>query len=87
MIVDQVHMEETEVEDVENRIEELPDMMQPVLLEIQSVKVHGLAAKIMFDNGSTAALVTHSFAKRAGLTGTMVTYWLVVVGHDKVLRG
>ena len=61
-------------------------MRQPVLLEVQSVRVHGLSAKIMFDNGSTAALVTHTFAKRAGFKGSMVGNWLVVVGHDKVLR-
>ena len=45
-----------------------------------------MEAKVMFDNGSTAVLVTHSFAKKAGLKGIMVSYWLVVVGHDKVLR-
>ena len=59
-----------------------PDSTQPVLLEIQAVKVHGLTAKIMFDNGSTCVLVTHSFAKRAGLVGVMVSYWLHVVGHE-----
>ena len=63
-----------------------PDVMQPVLLEIQQLKVHGLSAKLMWDNGSSAALVTHSFADRAGLKGTMVTYWLAVVGHERVLR-
>ena len=63
-----------------------PDMTQPVLLEIQAVKVHGHRAKVMFDNGSTAVLITHAFAKKAGLQGTMVTYWLVVVGHERVLR-
>ena len=61
-------------------------MTQPVLLEVQSVEVHGHKAKVMFDNGSTAVLITHSFAKKAGLQGTMVTYWLVVVGHERVLR-
>ena len=39
----------------------------------------------MWDNGSSPALVTHSFAQRVDLSGTMVTYWLVVVGHGKVL--
>ena len=63
-----------------------PDMTQPVLLEVQSIKVHGHRAKVMFDNGSTAVLITHAFAKKAGLQGTMVTYWLVVVGHERVLR-
>ena len=51
-----------------------PDVMQPVLLEIQQLQVHGLSAKLMWDNGSSAALVRHSFAGRAGLKGTMVTY-------------
>ena len=63
-----------------------PDMTQPVLLEVQSVEVHGHKAKVMFDNGSTAVLITHSFAKKAGLQGTMVTYWLVVVGYERVLK-
>ena len=63
-----------------------PDMTQPVLLEVQSVKVHGHRATVMFDNGGTAVLITHAFAKRARLQGTMVTYWLVVVGHKRVLR-
>ena len=60
--------------------------MQPVLLEIQRFKVHGIPANLMWDNGSSAALVTHSFAKAAGLSGVMVSYWLSVVGHDRVLR-
>ena len=64
----------------------LPDLNQPVLLEIQAVSVSGLRAKVMFDNGSSAALVTHRFAEQAGLKGEMVSYWLAVVGHDKVLR-
>ena len=63
-----------------------PDVSQPVLLEVQSVGVHGFAAKIMWDNGSSAALVTHAFAQKAGLQGVMVSYWLVVVGHERVLR-
>ena len=63
-----------------------PDLSQPVLLEIQDITVHNVAAKVMFDKGSTAALVTHSFAVRAGLIGSKVAYWLVVVGHDRVLR-
>ena len=61
-------------------------MNQPVLLEVQAVTVHGVLAKLMFDNGSTAALITHSFAQRLGLKGEMVAYWLVVVGHQRVLR-
>ena len=63
-----------------------PDMSCPVLLEIQAIQVHGVRAKVMFDNGSTAALVTHTFAQKAGLIGTNIAYWLAVVGHDRVLR-
>ena len=63
-----------------------PDISCPVLLEIQSISVHNNTAKVMFDNGSTAALMTHSFAKRAGLKGVNVAYWLAVVGYDRVLR-
>ena len=40
----------------------------------------------MWDNGSTAALMTHSFAEKIGLKGKKVSYWLVVVGHDSILR-
>jgi len=64
----------------------LPDIGQPVLLEVQSVEVHGVRSKVMFDKGSSAALITHSFAEKAGLSGTKVDYWLVVVGHESVLR-
>ena len=48
--------------------------------------MNDVVAKVMFDNGSTAALVTHVFAQKAGLVGTKVAYWLVVVGHERVLR-
>ena len=44
-----------------------PDMSQPVLLEVQAISINKVVAKVMFDNGSTAALVTHHFAQRAGL--------------------
>ena len=63
-----------------------PDMSQPVLLEVQAISINKVVAKVMFDNGSTAALVTHRFAQRAGLLGQKVAYWLVVVGHERVLR-
>ena len=45
----------------EKDVSNLPDLNQPVLLEVQSVSVLGVMAKIMFDNGSTAALITHLF--------------------------
>ena len=51
-----------------------PDMCQPVLLEVQAIDVNGFTAKTLFDNGSTAALVTHSFAEKAGLNGRKVSY-------------
>ena len=57
----------------------LPDINQPVLLEVQKIMVHGVSAKVMFDNGSTAALVTHSYAEKAGLRGERISYWLVIV--------
>ena len=44
-------------------------MNQSVLLEIKAIKVHGNDAKVMFDNGSTAVLVTHSFADKTILLG------------------
>ena len=57
-----------------------------MLLEVQKIMVHGVSAKVMFDNGSTAALVSHSYAEKAGLRGEKISYWLVVVGHESVLR-
>ena len=57
-----------------------------MLLEVQSIEVHGSQAKVMFDNGSTAALIKHSYAEKVGLRGRKVSYWLVVVGHERVLR-
>ena len=69
-----------------DELDKPPDMSQPVLLEIQAIRVHGSVAKVMWDNGSSAALVTHAFAKKTNLQGVMVSYWLVVVGHQRVLR-
>ena len=43
-----------------------PDMSQPVLLEVQRIKVHEVEAKVMFDKGSTAVLVTHGYAEKQG---------------------
>ena len=58
----------------------------PVLLEIQEVMlpVDGQKAKtvMFFDNGSTTTLCTHSWAKKAGLVGEKVSYYLRVVGED-----
>ena len=70
---------------LDDDLDQPPSMNQPVLLEIQAVSVNGLPAKVMFDNGSTAVLITLSFAAKLGLVGEMVTYWLVVVGHEKIL--
>ena len=61
-----------------------PDMK--LLLVLIATLVALTNAKVFFDNGSSAALVTHAFAKQIGLEGRMVTYWLIVVGHEKVLR-
>ena len=57
----------------------LPDISQPVLLEIQNITVHDQNANVMFDKGSTAALITHRFAELAGLHGRKVAYWPVVI--------
>ena len=46
-VPDQVHDDDTTI----------PDINQPVLLEIQAIGVHGVTVKVMFDNGSFAALV------------------------------
>ena len=82
--VDKIHVVDSD--DISDDTNKPPGISQPVLLEVQSFKVHEVTAKVFFDNGSSAALVTHSFAQQAGLNGDTVTYWLVVVGHEKVLR-
>ena len=71
---------------MEDDLSKPPDLSQPVLLEMQNIKVHGLGCNVMWDKGSTAVIMTHSFAERAGLQGSKVSYWLVVVGHESVLR-
>ena len=64
----------------------LPDINAPVLLEIQTIVVNSVGAKTMWDGGSSGALITHSFAEKANLRGEKVAYYLVVVGHPRVLR-
>jgi len=71
---------------VHDDVDGVPDINQPVLLEVQAIMVHKVLAKLMWDGGSSGALVTHSFAEQAGLKGEKVAYWLVVVGHPRVLR-
>ena len=55
-------------------------------MEVQTIDVYGVDAKVMWDGSSTGALVTHSYAERAGMKGEMVNYWLVVVGHPRIMR-
>ena len=61
--------------------EDKPGLEQNVLLEIQAVEVCGHNATVLFDNGSSATLVTHTFAQRVGLKGKKITYYLRVVGQ------
>ena len=64
-----------------------PNLNQPVLLEVQLVHVErDVWAKLMWDNGSTAALITHDFAEKIQATGEKISYWLDVVGHPQILR-
>jgi hypothetical protein len=76
----------TAVDPVHDDVEGIPNMNQQVLLEVQAILVHNIVAKLMWDGGNSGALVTHSFAKRAGMHGEKVAFWLVVVGHPRVLR-
>ena len=55
-----------------------------VLLEIQEIEVHGKNIAVLFDNGLSATLDTHKFAKEVGLKGEKVTYYLKVVGQGYV---
>ena len=81
-----VAAEETVHADNHDEVRDLPALNQPVLLEVQAVTVHNVTSKLMWDGGSSGALVTHSFAERAGLKGREIAYWLVVVGHPSILR-
>ena len=51
---------------MEDDLSKPPDLSQPVLLEMQNIKVYGLGCNVMWDKGSTAVIMTHSFAERAG---------------------
>ena len=61
-----------------------------VLLEIQLVDLLVNNKKVntvmFFDNGSTATMCTHAWAKKAGLQGEDVTYFMRVVGEEYVKR-
>ena len=76
----------TKVDAVHDDVDGVPDINQPVLLEVQAIMINKVLAKLMWDGGSSGALITHSFAEQAGLRGEKVAYWLVVVGHPRVLR-
>ena len=48
---------------------EQPGLERNVLLEIQQVEVNGKPATVLFDNGSSATLVTHNFAQGLVILG------------------
>ena len=66
------------------------DALAPVLLEIQRVTLPVGGAKqetvLFFDNGSTATLCTHRWAKMAGLKVKKLTYYLRVVGDQYTVK-
>ena len=52
-----------------------PNLNQPVLLEIQLIHLKdGVWAKVMWDNGSTAALITHNFAEKIKMSWAILEY-------------
>ena len=61
-------------------------MSLKVLLEIQKIKLHGRLVTTLFDNGSTASLVTHNFAEKVKLPGVKVKYYLQVLGSGYVIK-
>ena len=72
---------------IETTDEKPPHVNQPVLLEVQTILIKdSVIAKIMWDNGSSGALVTHRLAELIGAKGEQVSYWLDVVGHPRILR-
>ena len=74
------------VSNSQQRKEEEEDRFSPVLLEIQRVQlvVEGVVEEtvLFFDNGSTVMLCTHRWAKKVGLRGEEVVYFLRVVGDQ-----
>ena len=61
-----------------------------VLLEIQLVNISvnetTIKTVMFFDNGSTATMCTHAWAKKTGLQGEEITYFMRVVGEEYVKR-
>ena len=61
-----------------------------VLLEMQTVDLRvdkkKLKTIMFFDNGSTATICTHAWAKRAGIKGEEITYYMRVVGEQYTKR-
>ena len=41
---------------------------------------------MFFDNGSTATICTHAWAKKAGIQGKEITYYMRVVGEQYTKR-
>ena len=66
---------------------ELPNINQPVLLEVQAIRVDdNVVAKVIWDNGSSGFLFTHYCAKRIGAIWESVSSWLDFVGNPRILR-
>ena len=58
------------------------------LFEIQYVSPVGTntPANTLFDNSSSASLITHSYAEQQGFSGEPISYWLVATGYQPQLR-
>ena len=59
-----------------------------VLFEIQELDLPevNMSAVVLFDNSSSASMVTHEFAELAGLSGVMIKYMLKATGFPLQLK-
>ena len=67
----------TEVVGQEDKI----DTTEGTLMLCQDIPVGKELARVQWDNGSSRVMITHSFAKKAGLGSRPIKYWLQVVGQ------
>ena len=61
--------------------ENKPDEHASTLMLLQDVLVGEFNARVQWDGGANKILVTHSFAKKAGLREVPAVYWLQDVGE------
>ncbi len=58
------------------------------LFEIQYIwpESTNTPANTLFDNSSSASLITHTYAEQQGSSGEPISYWLMATGYQPQLR-